>query len=48
LLTLDFFAAKVRRDIEPQQFDYFPGDQEVEDRTRLLLERLGFQVKEDR
>jgi hypothetical protein len=48
LLTLDFFSAKVRRDIDPQQFEYFPGDQEVEDRTRLFLERLGFAVKEER
>jgi hypothetical protein len=48
LLSLDFFSAKVRRDIDPQQFDYFPGDQEVEDRTRLFLERLGFVMKEER
>ena len=48
LLTLDFFSAKVRRDIDPQQFEYFPGDQEVEDRTRLFLERLGFAVKEEK
>jgi hypothetical protein len=48
LLTLDFFSAKVRRDIDPQQFEYFPGNQEVEDRTRLFLERLGFAMKEDR
>jgi uncharacterized protein YcgL (UPF0745 family) len=48
LLTLDFFSAKVRRDIDPQQFDYFPGDQEVEDRTRLFLERLGFAAKEEK
>lgn len=48
LLTLDFFSAKVRSDIESERFDYFPGDQEVEDRTRLFLERLGFTVKEER
>jgi hypothetical protein len=48
LLTLDFFSAKVRSDIEPQQFEYRPGNQEVEDRTRLFLERLGFVVKEER
>jgi hypothetical protein len=48
LLTLDFFSAKVRRDIDPQQFEYFPGDQEVEDRTRLFLERLGFAAKEEK
>lgn len=48
LLTLDFFSAKVRSDIDPGQFEYFPGDQEVEDRTRLFLERLGFAAKEER
>ena len=48
LLTLDFFSAKVRRDVDPQQFEYFPGDQEVEDRTRLFLERLGFVVRDER
>lgn len=48
LLTLDFFSAKVRRDIDPQQFEYLPGDQEVADRTGLLLERLGFAAKEDK
>jgi len=48
LLMLDFFSAKVRRDIDPQQFEYFPGDQEVEDRTRLFLERLGFAVREEK
>lgn len=46
LLTLDFFSAKVRRDIDPQQFEYFPNNQEVEDTTKLFLERLGFAVKE--
>jgi hypothetical protein len=45
MLTLDFFSAKVRSDLDSQQFEYFPGDQEVEDRTRLFLERLGFQEK---
>jgi hypothetical protein len=48
LLTLDFFSAKVRSDIDPQQFEYFPGDQEVEDHTRQFLERLGFAAKEER
>lgn len=44
VLTLDFFSAKVRRDIDLQQFDYLPVNQEVEDRTKLFLERLGFAV----
>lgn len=48
MLTLDFYSAKVQNDFDPQQFEYFPGDQEVEDRTRLFLERLGFEVKDDR
>ena len=48
LLTLDFHSAKVRRDIDAKEFDYLPGDQEVEDRTRQFLERLGFAVKNER
>jgi hypothetical protein len=48
MLTLDFFSAKVRGEIDLQQFDYFPGDQEVEDRTRLFLERLGLASKDEK
>jgi len=46
LLTLDFFSAKVRSDIDSAKFEYSPGDQEVEDRTRLFLDRLGISVNE--
>jgi hypothetical protein len=48
MLTLDFYSAKVPSDIDPAQFEYFPGDQEVEDRTRLFLERLGFQIPDEK
>ena len=48
LLTLDFVSVKVRSDLDPQQFEYYPGNQEVEDRTRLFLDRLGFQAKPER
>lgn len=41
MLTIDFHSAKIRSDLDPRLFDYFPGDQEVEDRTTLFLERLG-------
>jgi uncharacterized protein YcgL (UPF0745 family) len=48
LLTLDFHSAKVRRDIDAKEFDYLPGDQEVTDRTRQFMERLGFVVKDEK
>jgi hypothetical protein len=48
LLTVDFHAVKIRRDIPASNFEYFPGDQEVEDRTRNFIERLGLTVPADR
>jgi hypothetical protein len=45
MLAIDFHSVKIRTDLDERRFDYFPGDQEIEDRTGLFLERLGLGKK---
>ena len=41
LLTLELFNVHRKGDLDPRQFDYQPGDQEVADLTQSYLNRLG-------
>jgi hypothetical protein len=48
MLVIDFSSAKIAANLDPNQFEYAPGYQEVEDRTRVFLERLGFQGSDEK
>jgi hypothetical protein len=41
LVTMELFEVRRRADLDPRQFDYKPGDQEVADHTELYLKSLG-------
>jgi hypothetical protein len=41
LLTLELYNVHRKGDLDPRQFDYQPGDQEVADLTQSYLQRLG-------
>jgi hypothetical protein len=41
LLTIDYYSVKLKPEMDPQLFEYFPGDQEVEDQTTLFMQKLG-------
>ncbi len=41
LVTMELFEVRRRADLDPRQFDYKPGDQEVADHTESYLKSLG-------
>jgi hypothetical protein len=41
MLTLELFNVHRKGNLDPRQFDYQPGDQEVADLTQSYLQRLG-------
>lgn len=45
LFMLELFNVQLRRDLDPAEFEYLPGDQEVADLTGTYLERLGLKTK---
>lgn len=45
IVSMEFFNVQTAANLDPRDFDYNPGEQEVEDLTSVYLQKLGLQSK---
>lgn len=45
IVSMEFFNVQTAANLDPRDFDYNPGEQEVEDLTSVYLQKLGLQNK---
>lgn len=45
LVSMEFFNVQPAAELDPRDFDYNPGEQEIEDLTQAYLQKLGLVVK---
>ncbi|WP_425618405.1 hypothetical protein NA78x_002110 [Anatilimnocola sp. NA78] len=46
LVSMEFFNVQPAAELDPRDFDYNPGEQEIEDLTQVYLQKLGLATKQ--